>query len=136
MQIIIFQLGSEQYGIETSKVQSIDKIKDITKVPCAPDYIKGLINLRGSIVTVYDPYVLLGIENKDRNIENILIIEVNDEQIGMLVDKVIEVVEIDNAMVKDVSASKGDAKSYIKGTIKMEDFLVTLIDINELLNAE
>lgn len=134
MQVIVFQLGDEDYAIETAKVQSIDKMTDITKVPCAPDYIRGLINLRGSIICVYDPYILLGIKNENRKIENILIIEANDEQVGILVDKVVEVVEIDDTMLTNVSVSKDDEKSYIRGTVKMDGYLVTLVDMNELLN--
>lgn len=135
MQIIIFEIGQEKYGIETSKVQGIDKIMDITQVPCAPKYIKGLVNLRGSIISVYDPYIILNVAEQNRNFENILIIETDKEQLGIIVDKVVEVVDMDIDMVKNISVSREDEKEYIKGTVNMGEYIVTLLDIDSFLKA-
>lgn len=135
MQIIIFEIGQEKYAIDTLKVQGIDKIMDITSVPCAPKQVKGLVNLRGNIISVYDPYVILNVERTQENFENILIIETDDEQLGIIVDKVVEVVDMDASMVKNISVSRDDEKEYIKGTINMGDSIVTLIDIDNMLKA-
>lgn len=135
MQVVVFELGQERYAIETHKIQGIDKITNITNVPCAPNYIKGLINLRGSIISLYDPYIMLGIANDVRNYENILIVESDDEQIGIIVDRVIEVIEIDSSDIKNVSVSREDESEYITGTVNMDGYLVTLIDVDALLNA-
>ncbi|KPU44656.1 chemotaxis protein CheW [Oxobacter pfennigii] len=136
MQIVVFQLGEEKYAIETSKVQGIEKMANITKVPRAHQSIKGLINLRGSIISVIDPYEILGISAKERLSENIIIIDIESEILGIIVDKVAEVVEIENHHIKNVSISKGSEDLYIKGTINMGDHLVTLINIEALLNIE
>jgi purine-binding chemotaxis protein CheW len=135
MQIIIFEIGQEKYAIDTLKVQGIDKIMDITLVPCAPKHIKGLVNLRGNIISVYDPYVILNAAREQENFENILIIETDDEQLGIIVDKVVEVVDMDVSMVKNIAVSREDDKEYIKGTINMGDSIVTLIDIDNMLKA-
>lgn len=133
MQVLVFELANEKYAVETQNIQSIDKITSMTKVPCAPDYIKGLINLRGSIISIFDPYIKLGIKNTSRDFESILIIKNDDEQIGMVVDRVVEVAEIDPQNIKNVSLSKDDEKNYILGTVNMGDYLVTMINVQDLL---
>ena len=136
MQIVVFKLGEEEYAIDTSKVQVINKMMDITTVPKAPEYIRGLINLRGSIVTVIDPYIKLGIDAKDKTCENIIILETEDEVIGILVDKVTEVIEIDTEGLKNISSSKEDDRDYIKGTINLNGNIITLIDVDVLLDTK
>jgi purine-binding chemotaxis protein CheW len=136
MQIVVFKLGEEEYAIDTSKVQVINKMMDITTVPKAPAYIRGLINLRGSIVTVVDPYIKLGIDSKDKTCENIIILETEDEVIGILVDKVTEVIEIDTEELKNISSSKEDDRDYIKGTINLKGNIITLIDVDVLLDTK
>lgn len=135
MQIVIFELCGEKYAIETSRIQGIDKMMTITKVPCASQSIKGLVNLRGSIISVVDPYIILGISDKDKKAENILIVETEDEILGIIVDKVEEVVDIDNNLVKNISVSKHDDKDYLRGTINMGDYIVTLINVDALVNV-
>lgn len=135
MQIVVFKLGEEKYAIDTSVVQGIDKMMDIAMVPNAKKEIRGLVNLRGSIISVYDLYSILGVDTLRRESENILIVETENEIIGIIVDKVIEVIDINNDIIKDVSVSKSDIKGYIKGTINLNDTIVTLIGIAELLNA-
>ncbi|HBM81532.1 MAG: chemotaxis protein CheW [Clostridiales bacterium] len=135
MQIVVFYVGNEKYAIDTSHVQIINKMTDITCVPCAPSYIKGLINLRGNIITVYDPYFILGVNEAAPKPENILIVETEDETIGVTVDGVADVVDISEDEIKDISVKDSDEKKYIKGTINIKDYLVTLIDPDEFVNA-
>lgn len=136
MQIVIFNLGGEKYAVETSRVQGIDKMMDITKVPCADKSIKGLVNLRGNIISILDPYVILGIEDGDQTPENIIIMETEEELLGIIVDKVAEVVEIDSRSIEDISTSREDDRKYIEGTVNMGDYLVTLINIHALLSTK
>lgn len=135
MQILIFEIGNEKYAIETSAVQGIDKMMDITKVPRAPECIKGLVNLRGNIISVYDISIILGLSGRKTASENILIIKTDDEQLGIIVDRVVEVIEVDANLAKNISLPKEDDRNYIKGTMNMENYLVTLIDIGLLLKA-
>lgn len=138
MQIVVFQLGGEKYGLDTLQVQGINKMVDVTAVPCASLSVKGLINLRGNIISVIDPYIMLGINSSEGIIEkeNIIIIETEEEVLGIIVDKVIEVINIDSQIVKSISGSKEEENRYIKGTINMEDYLVTLIDAEVLLSTK
>lgn len=131
MQIVVFKLGEEYFAVKTEKVQSINDIMSITKVPNSPDYIKGLINLRGSIKSLVDINLLLNIKHNEIQ-ENIIILDVNGEEIGISVDRVEEVVSIDDKELKEFKREENE--EYIKGIINYEDKLLTVIDIEKLLN--
>ncbi|WP_297637844.1 chemotaxis protein CheW [uncultured Clostridium sp.] len=127
MQIVIFKLENEYFAVKTEGVQSINNIMNITKVPNAPKYIKGLINLRGSIKTLIDINLLLNIE-QNKTQENIIILDINEEEVGIIVDKVLEVVSIENENLKGI-----ESESYISGIINYEEKLITILDIDELI---
>ena len=130
MQFIIFRLGSEYFATETEKIQNISDIMQITKVPTAPPYIKGLINLRGSIKPLVDIGMLLNIKNQSEN-QNIIILKLDEEEVGIAVDEVIEVADIDLNMLQNTSI---DSKEYIKVVIEFNKYLLTVIDINKIVN--
>ena len=130
MQFIIFRLGSEYFATETEKIQNISDIMQITKVPTAPSYIKGLINLIGSIKPLVDIGMLLNIKNQSEN-QNIIILKLDEEEVGIAVDEVIEVADIDLNMLQNTSI---DSKEYIKGVIEFNKYLLTVIDINKIVN--
>lgn len=130
MQVVVFRLGDEQFAVETAKVQGINDIMKITRVPKAPNYIKGLINLRGNVISLLDINLLLNIDKKE-NVEqnNIIILKMEDEHVGITVDEVDEVLEIEEEIVEKVDDQR---KLYIKGVINFKDRVVTLIDIDKL----
>lgn len=130
MQIVVFKLGNEYFAVETEKVQSINDSMGITLVPKAPDYIKGLINLRGNIKSLVDINLLLKVNsNKEQN--NIIILNVKDEEIGISVDEVEEVLDIDENLIQKIDDK---SNQYIKGIVNYNDRLFTIIDIDNLLN--
>ncbi|OPJ60868.1 chemotaxis protein CheW [Clostridium oryzae] len=128
MQIIVFDLNDEQFAVETSKVQSINDAMVITKVPKAPKYIKGLINLRGNVISLLDIEVLLDTHTSDKPKESVIILDMKDELVGIAVDNVSEVLEIEDKKIEKVQDEKN--KSYIKGVINFSDKIVTFIDID------
>lgn len=130
MQFIIFRLGSEYFATETEKIQNISDIMQITKVPTAPAHIKGLINLRGSIKPLVDISMLLNIKSESKQ-ENIIILELEEEEVGIAVDEVVEVVEIDLNVLQNTA---GDNKDYVKGVIEFNNYLLTVIDIDKVVN--
>jgi purine-binding chemotaxis protein CheW len=132
MQVVIFKLGDEQFAVETAKVQSINDTMGITKVPKAPAHIKGLINLRGNIISLLDINLLVDIEKNEDGQNNIIILEMEDELVGITVDQVDEVLDIEEEIVEKIDTDK--RKSYIKGVINFKDRIVTLIDIDKLLS--
>lgn len=130
MQVVIFKLGEEQFAVETANVQGINDIMEITKVPKAPQHIKGLINLRGNVISLLDINLLLNIPKTEENDQsNIIILKMEDEQVGITVDQVDEVLEIEENIVEKVDDQR---KAYIKGVINFKDRVVTLIDIDKL----
>lgn len=130
VQIVVFKLGDEHFAVETEKVQSINDMMSVTKVPKAPNYIKGLINLRGNIKSLVDINLLLKV-NKRTEQNSIIILNVQDEEIGISVDEVEEVLDIDQ---KQIQKMDNQDKQYVKGIYNHEDKLLTIIDMDSLLN--
>ena len=132
MQIVVFKLGEEHFAVETERVQSINDTMGITIVPKAPRYIKGLINLRGSIKSLVDINLLLSVTpGKEQN--NIIILTVKDEEIGISVDEVEEVLDIDEKSIQKLDEEATKEQPYIKGILNYDEKLLTIIDIDKLL---
>lgn len=132
MQVVIFKLNNEQFAVETVKVQSINDAMEITKVPKAPMHIKGLINLRGNVISLLDINLLLDVPKQDEKQSNIIILEMEDELVGITVDQVDEVLDVEEDIIEKISDER--KKAYIEGIINFKDRIVTLIDIDKLLS--
>ncbi|MBU3098596.1 MULTISPECIES: chemotaxis protein CheW [Clostridium] len=131
MQVVVFKVNEEQFAVEASSVQSINDMMEITNVPKSAAYIKGLINLRGNIISLLDINLLLDIEKGSVEQENIIILNLKEESVGVTVDQVDEVLEIELNLIEKIETDKD--KSYIKGIINFKDRIVTLIDIGKLI---
>lgn len=132
MQVVIFRLNNEQFAVETAKVQSINNSMEITKVPQAPAYIKGLINLRGNVISLLDINLLMDIPKAEISENSILILEMEDELVGITVDQVDEVLDVEENAIEKINDE--GKKVYIQGIINFKDSIVTLIDIDKLLS--
>jgi purine-binding chemotaxis protein CheW len=132
VQIVVFKLNDEEFAVETAKVQGINDIMEITRVPKAPAYIKGLINLRGNIISLLDINLLLDTKKKDSDQSNIIILNMKEEVAGISVDEVNEVIDIEENMIERIEDDK--KKACIKGVINFQDRIVTLIDVDKLIN--
>ena len=137
MQIVVFKLGDEHFAVETEKVQGINDMMEVTRVPKSPKYIKGLINLRGSIKSLVDINLLLNLKTVNEP-NTIIILKVQEEEIGITVDEVEEVLDIDEKEIQKLENSNTGANNvnsqYIRGIINVEGKLLTIIDIDNLLN--
>ncbi|WP_315121912.1 chemotaxis protein CheW [uncultured Clostridium sp.] len=131
MQVVIFRLKDEQFAVETDKVQSINDTMEITKVPNAPYYIKGLINLRGNVISLLDINLLLDIDKGEKDQNNIIILNIEEEMLGITVDQVDEVLDVEESLIEKLDDVR--RKAYVKGVINFKDRIVTLIDIDKLL---
>jgi len=131
MQVVVFKVNEEQFAVEASQVQSINDMMEITKVPKSDGYIKGLINLRGNIISLLDINLLLDIEKSTGQQENIIILNLQEESVGVTVDQVDEVLEIEEDLIEKIENDRN--KTYIKGVINFKDRIVTLIDIEKLI---
>ncbi len=137
---LVFSLDDEKYGIPLSSVKEVIGLAKITPVPHVPPFFKGLINLRGKIISVIDLRIKLGVHAGEYQAKktSIIITDVNDLTIGTIVDDVNEVVGFDDSQVEsDLDISSGVQREYIRGVAKAGDnTLVLLLDIRKVLTAE
>jgi purine-binding chemotaxis protein CheW len=139
IQVIVFNLGEERYGVEISQVKEIILPTQITRIPNVPSYIEGVLNLRGQIAAIINLRKRLGKEAK-KNDENtrIIVIELNDAIVGVMVDSVSEVKYLSSQNIEEIPrflALKDDSK-FLKGVGKLEDGLLTLMDLKELFSED
>jgi purine-binding chemotaxis protein CheW len=138
LQRVTFQLENETYGINVMQVQEILRYSEIAAVPGAPDYVIGIINLRGNVVTVIDTrsrFGLMPAEITDNS--RIVIIEAEKQVIGILVDSVAEVVYLKKSEIEDApNVGTEESSQFIQGVTNREDGLLILVDLNKLLSDE
>lgn len=132
MQIIIFKLMDKYYAVGTDKVEEITNNTNSTNVPNAPEWVEGLINLRGNVISLIDLGFVLKVE-EPLCYNNIIICYYEDEKIGLLVEEIIGVREIQPAMINKVSQK---SEPGILGIVQMKDFIVNIIDVDTLLDSK
>jgi purine-binding chemotaxis protein CheW len=130
-----FYVGGALCGIDILNIQEINKHFEITRVPQASDYIEGILNLRGRIVTIIDLGNKLGLEpvKKDKDNRNI-IVNSDDEHIGLLVDSISDVVLAKKSDIEPAPSNIGGVKGkFFQGVLKTETQLIGILDIDEVL---
>lgn len=134
-QYLTFILEQEQYGVEITKIREILGVLPITPMPQAPNYVKGVINLRGKVIPVIDARLKLGMPAKEYTPETcIIVVEVKTNWIGMLVDTVSEVMNIPVDQIETPPAiGNGGDDEIIRGLGKVGDRVTILLDIDRLL---
>ena len=138
LQWVTFQLDRETYGINVMQVQEVLRYTEIAPVPGAPDYVLGIINLRGNVVTVIDTRSRFGLQPAEvSDNSRIVIIEAEKQVIGIMVDSVAEVVYLRSSEI-DVAPSVGTEESakFIQGVSNRDGQLLILVDLNKLLSDE
>jgi purine-binding chemotaxis protein CheW len=138
MQLVSFRLAQEEYGIEITKVQEIILMGEITRVPQTPDYIKGLINLRSTVIPIVDLRLRFGLPCQDATDETrIMVVNVAGKTIGIIVDAVSEVLRISDEQIAPPPATvAGLGREYLTGLVKLENRLLILLDIDKILGHE
>ena len=137
-QMVLFELGSETYGLDIATVHEIIRMQPITKVPKAPVYVEGVINLRGKVIPVIDIGKRFGFEKVEGNKNNrIVVVYLQDTTLGIIVDAVTEVIRIPNDAVEPVSDIVTTGNSdYLQGIAKLQDKMVILLALEKLLAAD
>lgn len=134
---LIFKIEDESYAIDIQYVTEIIGIQEITKVPELPEYIKGIINLRGKIIPVMDVRIRFKrpqVEYNDRTC--IIVIDVKNVSIGLIVDIVAEVINIEEENIVPPPQSASTENKYIKGIAKVGDEVRLILDSKELLSED
>ena len=132
---VVFKLNQEYYGLPIEKVISIEKIGEITRIPNAPDYIKGVINLRGEVIPVVNLKRKLNIGDNELNTNSRIIVVNEDEMVvGLVVDFSSEVLEIDREDIDKPPETKDNQLiEYISGIGKTSDRLIIILDLLKIL---
>ena len=135
---LTFVLGEEIYGIEILKAREIIGLMDITTVPQTPDYMKGVINLRGKVIPVIDLRMKFSMQEEEHTQETcVIVVEVHNTSIGLIVDSVSEVSDIRDGEIENAPRfGQGIDTSFIMGIGKVKDKIIILLDIDTVLSSE
>lgn len=138
LQLVTFSIGDEEFGVEILQVQEIIRMLEITKVPKAPPFVEGVINLRGKVIPVLDLRKRFGLAARDHDKNTrIIVIEINSMIVGFIVDSVSEVLRLPaNTVEPPPPVVAGLDSDYISGVGKLEDRLLIMLDLNRLLNRD
>lgn len=135
---IIFNLGGEEYGMEILKVESIINYKNVTHLPNLPDFVKGVINLRGYVIPIIDLRLRFHLPEKTYDQYTVIIVaEVHNKKIGLIVDTVSSVDDLKNEDIQETPNFGASVNThFIKGMGKIEDRLIILLDVEKVLSSE
>lgn len=137
-QFVIFKLGEERYAVDILNVGGISEFRDVTKVPNAPYFIDGIINLRGDIIPIVSLKKRFNIPEKAVDSDTRIIINnIRGKDIGFVVDEASQVIKIDDADIEDApDIVKGADRQYISGVGKVNDQIVILLNLEKILSEE
>ena len=134
MQVVIFSLGGEEYSVDISIVREIIRMVDLTRIPKLPEFIEGVINLRGQITTVIDLRKRFEMEPVVNDNNRIIIVDLKGEPIGIIVDSVSEVMTVPPGQIDDMPSIKhARTQEYLKGICKVDDRILILLDLDKIL---
>ncbi len=137
VQVVAFKLRDEEYGFDILNVKEIKGLTDITRVPFALDYIKGVINLRGSVLPVIDLKKRLGLQNTEYTADTrIVIVKSDDIEVGMIVDAVTEVITLDAEHIDASKVVDNESNRFIRGIGKENDRLIIMLNLEEIIGLQ
>ena len=136
LQLVTFSIGSEEFGVDILKVIEIIRTMEITKVPKAPPFVEGVINLRGTVIPIIGLRRRFGLADKPEDSDTrIIVIAINGMSVGFVVDSVSEVLRLQaNTVEPAPPVVAGVDSDYISGVGKLEDRLLILLDLDKLLS--
>jgi purine-binding chemotaxis protein CheW len=135
LQLVSFTLGREEFGIDILRVQEINKMSSVTRVPNAPSFIEGVINLRGKVIPIIDLRRRFGMARIDHDKNTrIIVVEIHNKTVGFIVDSVKEVLRVpQNVIDPPPPVVAGISSDYIEGVGKLDDRLLVLLRLDRVL---
>lgn len=135
VQFVSFAIGDDQYGVDIMAVREIKGWSDITHLPKQPDYVRGVLNLRGVIVPIVDLRCRFGQGLTDATVLHVVIIvQIANRQVGLLADRVLDIVSFDPSQMQPVpKVAKSDRADFLSGLVTVDNVMVALIDLPNLL---
>jgi len=141
LQLVTFQLGAEQYGIDIMEVEGIVKIEEVRPVPNAPGYVEGIFNLRGAIIPVINLHKRFQIKRPeldegDELLSGFVIIRIDEMQLAVMIDKVERVVTVDMKTIqKPPEMISGIGAEYIEGVVHRDEGYLIVLNIRRMFNV-
>ncbi|MCF8019593.1 MAG: chemotaxis protein CheW [Vallitaleaceae bacterium] len=138
LQQVVFRLDKEEYGLNIMKVNGIEKYQEVVKVPNAPEYIEGMINLRGEVLPIFSLRKKFNLTDKPHDDDTkIIVVNTNGIKVGFVVDSVEEILQIEEEVIEVAPAIvAGINRKYIKSVAKVEQRMIVLIDIDLVVTDE
>lgn len=134
-QFVVFTVAKEEYAVSISQVKEIIVYEGTTRLPNTPNYLKGVINLRGKVIPIVDLTVRFNLDSEENKNSRAIILEVASREIGILVDEVTEVIRVDDSSIEPTPAI-ANRNDYLRGIAKFGSRLIIIMDINRLFNEE
>ncbi len=133
-QLVVFNLGLDEYGVNISCAQEIIRIPKVTNIPSTPSFVKGIINLRGKIIPVFDLKKRFGIDESERSIDSrLLILEIEGSRLGIIVDDVSEVLRTDEESIQHlVNEMAGISQNSIDGITIVDERIIIILNVLKL----
>ena len=135
MQLVSFHVGGEEFGLNILRVQEIIRIQQLTRVPNSPDFVDGVINLRGKVIPVIALRKRIGLADRPHDKQTrIVVVEVNGNVLGFIVDSVSEVLRIPADTVEPPPRLGKIEREYVSGVGKLDNRLLILLDVDRLMS--
>ena len=137
-QFISFAIGDDQYGVDIMAVREIKGWSEITHLPKQPEYVRGVLNLRGAIVPIIDLRCRFGQGLTEATpLHIVIIVQIAARQVGLLADRVLDIVTFENAKVQPVPRISNSSRiNFLSGLVTIESGMIALIDLPNLLSAQ
>lgn len=138
LQLVSFNLGDEEFATDIMNIQGINRMVEITKIPNTPEYVEGIIDLRGKVIPIIDLRKRIGLPITDyNNNTRFIVIELEQSVVGFIVDSVNEVLRIDSSLTEAPPTSISDVNTdFITSVAKLENRLIILLDMNFILSEK
>jgi purine-binding chemotaxis protein CheW len=137
VQLVIFKLANEDYGVPISKVQEINRMVMVTKLPQTPDFMEGIINLRGRIIPVVDLRKRFGFNSQEyQDTTRIIVVDISGQTVGIIVDAVHEVVKLAGDSIELPPPTFAMDVQFVQGIGKLDDRLVIVLDIDRIMTTD
>lgn len=134
---LCFSLGSEEFAMPLLKVKEVIGVPDTTPIPQSPSYFVGIMNLRGSVISILDMRLKLGIKPKNGEETTVIILDIGETKLGIIVDCVNSVVPIQSSEVSPrPTLESSKAADYIVGVFRKQEHLVLMLDVEKALSIE
>lgn len=137
-QLISFIVGDEEYGLDILRVKEVIRIREITRLPRAPSFVKGIINLRGDVIPIIDLRDKFDLEHLDyTSMTRVIVVDVDERLVGMVVDAASQVVRIPTDRIEPPPPIAGGLSAeFIRGVGKLDERLIILLDIDRILSTQ